>query len=205
MNSAEGRVTQHAYRVHPALQHTEALVRLVASSDQLMTALRCVRTLDLRSWCIGAGMVRNLVWDALHGFSTSAPADVDVVHFDTQAAQEVDDELERRLRALMPGLNWEVTNQAQVHRSFESVRGRIVPPLRSLEEGISTWPEIATCVGVYLAADESVRVIAPHGLDDLFELRIRHNPSRASAADFRERVRSKGFQERWPRLTVCDA
>ena len=108
MNSAESQVSQRARRAHPALLYTEALVRLVASSDQLMTALRCVRTLNLPSWCIGAGMVRNLVWDALHGFRTSAPADVDVVHFDTHAAQEADDELERRLRAVMPGLNWEI-------------------------------------------------------------------------------------------------
>lgn len=204
MNSAESRVSQHERQAHPALQYTETLVRLVASSDQLMTALRCVRTLNLRSWCIGAGMVRNLVWDTLHGFGTKAPADVDVVHFDTQATQELDDELERRLRAMMPGLNWEVTNQANVHRWFGS-RGQIVPPLRSLDDGISTWPEFATCVGVYMTADESVHVIAPHGLDDLFELRVRHNPSRASASDFRERVHSKGFLERWPRLTICDA
>ena len=101
-------------------------------------------------------------------------------------------------------MNWEVTNQANVHLWYES-RGQIVPPLRSLDDGISTWPEFATCVGVYTAADESVHVIAPHGLDDLFELRVRHNPSRASASDFRERVRSKDFLERWPRLTICDA
>lgn len=198
-------MSQRARPAHPALQYTDTLVRLVAASDQLMTALRCVRTLNLRSWCIGAGMVRNLVWDALHGFGTNAPADVDVVHFNTQATQEADDELERRLRAMMPGLNWEVTNQAHVHRWFESIRGQIVPPLRSLDDGISTWPEFATCVGVYMAADESVHVIAPHGLDDLFELRVRHNPSRASASDFRERVHSKRFLERWPRLTICDA
>ena len=205
MDSAERRVSQRARRAHPALQHTETLVRLVTSSDQLMTALRCVRTLNLRSWCIGAGMVRNLVWDALHGFGASAPADVDVVYFDAQAAQDADDELERRLRATMPGLNWEVTNQAHVHRWFNSACARIVPPLRSLDDGISTWPEFATCVGVYMAADDSVHVIAPHGLDDLFELRVRHNPSRASTSDFRARVRSKRFLERWPRLILCDA
>lgn len=189
----------------PVLRHAETLARLVASSDPLMSALRCVRTLGLRSWCIGAGAVRSLVWDALHGFEPGVPADVDVVHFDAVAAPEMDGELDRRLRALMPGLNWEVTNQAHVHRWFEASLGRTVAPLDSLDEGISTWPEFATCVGVSLARDDSIHVIAPHGLDDLFELRVRHNPSRASADDFNERVRSKRFRERWPRLTICSA
>ena len=75
----------------------------------------------------------------------------------------------------------------------------------SLDEGISTWPEFATYGGVYMAADESVHVIAPHGLDDLFELRVRHNPSRVSVDDFRKRVRAKRFHERRPRLTICGA
>jgi len=75
----------------------------------------------------------------------------------------------------------------------------------SLDEGISTWPEFATCVGVYMAADESVHVIAPHGLDDLFELRVRRNPSRVSVDDFRGRVRARRCHERWPRLTICAA
>ena len=197
------RLTHSA--AHPELQHARTLARLVASSDQLMSALRCVRTLGLRSWCIGAGAVRSLAWDALHGFDPSVPADVDVVHFDPGAAPEMDGELDRRLRALMPGLNWDVTNQAHVHRWFETHLGRTVPPLGSLDEGISTWPEFATCVGVSLADDGSIHVIAPHGLDDLFELRVRHNPSRASKDEFNERVRSRRLRERWPRLTLCDA
>jgi len=184
--------------------HRETLVRLVLSCDRLMASLRCARTLGLPSWCIGAGIVRNLVWDTLHGFVPSCPADVDVVHFDAEAAPAMDGEIDRRLRGLMPGLEWEVTNRAHVHRWFEAELGRVVPPLRSLEEGIATWPEFATCVGVSLGADGSVHVIAPHGLDDLFELRVRHNPSRASVEDFKARVRSKRFQQRWPRLTICE-
>ena len=187
------------------LRHTETLAALVRSSSQLMSALRAVRTLGLNSWCIGAGAVRNLVWDALHGLGPSVPTDIDVVYFDAEAAPEMDRELDGRLRELIPTMQWEATNQAHVHRWFEADLGRIVPPLTSLVEGIATWPEFATCVGVYLAADDSVQVIAPHGLDDLFELRVRYNPSRATKIDFSERVKSKDFQRRWPRLTVLVA
>jgi len=59
---------------------------MVRSSSPLMAALRAVRSLRLASWCIGAGAVRSLVWDTLHGFEEASPVeDVDVVYFDDSA------------------------------------------------------------------------------------------------------------------------
>jgi hypothetical protein len=183
--------------------HEQKLAAMVAASDELMAALRAVRSLGLRSWCIGAGAIRSLVWDTLHGFDRrSAVEDLDVVYFDVKASPEQDAGHEDRLRSAMPGFNWEVTNQAGVHRWLAAALGQVVPPLASLEDGVATWPEFATCVGVWLNEDESLGVIAPHGLDDLFELRVRHNPLRASLATYRQRVAAKRFGERWPRLSI---
>jgi len=184
------------------LPHAKALVQIVASSPELMAILRCVRSLGMGSWCVGAGAVRNLVWDSLHGRSSGIASDVDVVYFDAESAPERDAELEARLRSLMPGVDWEVTNQAHVHRWFARALQQEVAPLESLAHGISTWPEFATCVGVYLAEDESIGVVAPHGLEDLFEMRVRHNAARASAAEFERRIQAKRFRERWPRLVM---
>ncbi|MDQ0570311.1 hypothetical protein QFZ42_002145 [Variovorax paradoxus] len=55
---------------------------------------------------------------------------------------------------------------------------------------------------MYLNENGSVGVVAPHGLGDLFELRVRHNPLRATAATYLQRVESKRFGERWPRLSI---
>lgn len=177
---------------------------MVRSSSSLMAALRAVRSLGLNSWCIGAGAVRSLVWDALHGYERpSAVEDVDVVYFDDAASGPGQDaDLERRLREAMPALRWEVTNQATVHDWFANKLGQVVPPVRSLEEGVATWPEFATCVGVSLDGAGTIGVVAPHGLDDLFGLHVRHNPLRASAATFRQRVQSKRFGEQWPLLSI---
>ena len=179
------------------------LTAMVAASAPLMAALHSVRSLQLRSWCIGAGVIRSLVWDTLHGFDDRSPVeDMDVVYFDAKASPEHDAHLEEQLRSAMPNLCWEVTNQAGVHRWFADALGQVVAPLASLEEGVATWPEFATCVGVYLNGDGTLGVVAPHGLDDLFGLRVRHNPQRASAATYRERVQAKRFAERWPRLSI---
>lgn len=169
-----------------------------------MTALRAVRELGLESWCIGAGAVRNLVWDALHELSTpSALADVDVAYFDSSTlAPERDAELQSRLVAMLPAVPWEVTSQAAVHVWFESYFGHAVPPLRSMEEAVGSWPEYATSVGLTLNADDTIKVIAPHGLDDLFDVVVRRNLTRASVETYRQRVAQKRYAERWPRVTV---
>ena len=182
----------------------ERLIGIARSSPWFMSLLRAVRELELNSWCIGAGAVRNLVWDALHELPESSPlADVDVAYFDAAVLTPMQDaELQRRLEAMLPGASWEVTNQAGVHQWFESYFGHVVPVLVSLEEAVASWPEYATSVGVTLQADDSLRVIAPHGLEDLFSVVVRRNPTRVSVETYRQRVLQKRYAERWAKVRV---
>lgn len=192
-----------------AMTLEDQLIQMVRSSPELMALLDAARRLELASWCIGAGAVRSLVWDRLHGFATPTHYDdVDVVYFDEQSEQAeqsglaADRQLQRKLLDLMPSVRWEMTNQASIHHWFLTQHHQIVPPLCSLAEGVATWPEYATCVGVRWNRDDAIDIIAPHGLDDLFQLRLRHNPMRASSAVFNERLASKRFLERWPMLSI---
>ena len=185
----------------------QALASLVRQEPTFMAWLRAVRSLGLQHWCIGAGAVRNLVWDHLHGHAQPSPlADVDVAFFDpTPPTPDHDAQLQTHLQALMPGCPWEVTNQALVHTWFEAFFGHAVPPLPSLEAAVASWPEYATAVGVWLDAADQVQVIAPLGLDDLWCQRVRRNPARVSLATYRERIQSKRYTERWPQVVVVEA
>lgn len=180
------------------------LVRIVTASPSFMAQLRAVSSLQLSAWCIGAGALRNLVWDHLHGHDeASACRDVDVAYFEPAGAPQRDERaLQAALQALMPGVPWEVTDQARVHEWFEQTFGHPVAPLRSLEEAVASWPEYATAVAVWLDVAGAVQVIAPHGLDDLFALRIRRNPARVSVYTYRQRVQQKQYTRRWPAVTV---
>jgi uncharacterized protein len=180
------------------------LITLAQHHAGFMAQLRAVRSLGLASWCIGAGAVRNLVWDALHHTTTpSALADVDVAYFDASAQHPGQDaELQARLAVLLPDVPWEVTNQANVHQWFEGCFGHAVAPLQSLEDAVGSWPEFATCVGLSLDDEDRLTVIAPHGLDDLMGCVVRRNPRRVSVATYRERVVGKRYAERWPGVTV---
>lgn len=184
--------------------HTH-LIHLARQNIWLMDALRAARSLQLASWCIGAGAVRNLVWDHLHQRPAQVPGDVDLVYFDPNAHAEQDENLRERLATCCPELPWDVTNQAHVHRWYADYFGQPMAPLNSLEEAVGSWPEYATAVGLYLDADDALQVIAPHGLDDLFALRIRHNPTRVGIATYQQRVAQKRYQERWPLVQIIPA
>ncbi|WP_100227828.1 nucleotidyltransferase family protein [Cupriavidus basilensis] len=179
------------------------LVTIARESTWFRPALVAVRSLNLPSWCIGAGAVRNLVWDSLHDFQApSALSDIDVAHFDaSDLSAERDAEIQRRLTNIHPS-PWEVTNQAAVHTWFEATFGHSVVPLDSLEDAVASWPEFATSVGLTLRDDDSIDVIAPHGLDDLFSMVVRRNPTRVSVDTYRRRIEQKQYQRRWPRATV---
>jgi hypothetical protein len=179
------------------------LTALVREAPWFMAALRAGRELGLAQWCIGAGALRNLVWDALHGQARSELADVDFAYFcaaDIGAARDA--ALQRRLAERCPGPPWEVTNQAGVHRWFEAHFGHAVEPLQSLHDAVASWPEPATAVGVWLDGEDALHVIAPHGLADLLGMRIRRNPVRVSIETYRQRCASKRYAERWPRVVV---
>lgn len=187
---------------HPTPDHA-SLCALVRGSGWLMGALRAARALGLRDWCVGAGAVRNLVWDHLHGYAEpSALPDLDLAYFDPDAPEGADASHQAALCAACPTAPWEVTNQAHVHRWYAARYGVSAPPFRSLSHALSTWPEPATAVGVALTGEDEVRVIAPLGLEDLFALRVQHNPALATEDAFRQRVARKRYTERWPRVRV---
>ncbi|WP_154356520.1 nucleotidyltransferase family protein [Duganella aquatilis] len=56
-----------------------------------------------------------------------------------------------------------------------------------------------------LNRDDSIAVIAPHGLDDLFNCIVRRNPARVSIDTYRQRTAQKNYAARWPRVTVISA
>lgn len=182
----------------------DRLVSIVAKSSVIMSALKAVRSLNLSSWCIGAGAIRNLVWDHLHGFEVATkPDDIDVVFYDANdLSRELEQFLELQLALSEPEFAWEVVNQAAVHQWIRPHLRKKLMPFCSLAEGVASWPEVATCVGVTLTASGKIEVISPHGLVDLFEMVIRWNPERVPREVYEERVAKKRFSERWPRVKV---
>jgi hypothetical protein len=188
------------------VENADRLRELVGQNEWLMRVLRAVRAVELPDWIVGSGAIRNLVWDELHGFTTPTPLnDVDVAFFDpSDVSRERDAAIESRLSELLPGVPWEVTNQAGVHLWYEAKFGIPIPAVTSTRDALGLWPETATAVGVRLERDDALTVVAPLGLDDLFGLVFRRNPAQMTRAIFLERLTGKKIRERWPKVTVVD-
>jgi len=182
---------------------TESDIELLVRNDSsMMDVLRAAEEVDLPDWWIGAGFLRNKVWDALEGNASVKPRDVDLVYFNqVDTAKETDLEYESKLKTLYPIAEWEVRNQARMHEKngFE--------PYSSTAEGISRWVETATCVAVRIKNDE-LEFLYCHGSADLLGLIARpipdfQHPDRIHL--FHERIAQKGWRERWPHLTVLES
>ncbi|MEA2440483.1 MAG: uncharacterized protein QOH76_1907 [Thermoleophilaceae bacterium] len=179
----------------------------VRTTDWLMRALEAARSVGAPDWMIGAGAVRTAVWDRLHGFDGPADvADVDLVFFDpADLSPERDAQVERELRAAHTEVPWDAKNQARVHLWYPRRFGRDVAPLASTAEGIATWPETATAVGLRLTGDGRLLIEAPCGLGDLLGMVHRRNPRRVTVEEYERRLATKRIEERWPRATVIPA
>ena len=180
--------------------------QLVLGTPWMRHALEAAREVGAPDWLIGAGAIRDVVWDHLHGIrEPMPPKDIDLVFFD---AAQLEGEREAQCLALLrkeaPEIPWHVKNQAAVHLWYPIVFGIRVDPLASAEEAVATWPETATSVAVRLLHDDVLQIVAPMGLDDLFGLVCRRNPRRVTVREYRRRVRAKRIAERWPMVTILD-
>lgn len=167
---------------------------IIRNNDWFMSVLSDVRLCNPPSWYVGAGVIRNIVWDCLHGLTenNNFTRDVDVAFFDpSNLTPERDAEVQNELSSIRPDVPWEATNQAAVHLWYQSVFGYPVDPLESTESAICTWPETATSIGVKLLQNDSLQIYAPFGLEDLMTMKFRRNRARITLELYRKRMAEK--------------
>ncbi len=175
------------------------LARFVAGRPTMLARLATVAAHGPPGAWIGAGFLRNAVWDALSGREPEAipPADLDVVFHDAADASAARDAAaEAALGLAAPGLPWSVTNQARMHARNGHA------PYRDVADALAHWPETATAIAARLGP-AGVEILAPHGLADLFALLARPTPAhRTDPAAMLARIAAKGWRTRWPGLQV---
>lgn len=171
--------------------------------------------LNIEDWSIAAGFVRNLVWDKLHGFATSALNDIDVIYFSaTDLTVHTEQQIQLALNRILT-LNWSVKNQARMH-----IRNGDAPYLCCLD-AMGYWPEKQTAVAVKLVNNTIISQQYPvqvltsrplqsahrllfifaFGIEHLFNRTLSHNPRRTLTI-FEQRVTQKNWLIRYPELVI---
>ena len=172
------------------------ILNLIKSDKWMMDILHKAEALNLQDWVIGAGFVRNKVWDYLHGYNKPQvdTNDIDLIYFDSDRNDEdSDDKLSKKL-SLETGVTWEVVNIIYSHEWDD------IPPHKSIENVLSHWPETASSIGVKIV-DGNLKLIAPYGIDDLVNLKIRPSPkSEVGIERVKERAEQKQWFKKWPKL-----
>lgn len=180
------------------------LEHFILGTPWLLEVLRVVRDRGPRLAHVGAGAIRDTVWDCLTGMrrsaSHTATRDVDVVYF--QPGVPDSEQWMQRLHAALPQHRWDITNQALVHGWQSLQLGRPIAPYASLEAAVASWPETATAIAVRLRRSERLAIVAPYGCRDLFSMQLRPSPGLTSPSVYTARLREKQWAARWTCLTV---
>lgn len=174
------------------------IIEMIRSDTWMMDVLTEANKLNLPDWMIGAGFLRNKVWDRLHNIkrNISDTNDIDLVYFTNKNTEESDKKLSEKMNGKL-GLKWEIVNQFYTHKWHN----RKIP-YKNTAEALSEWVETPTCVAVTLINGQP-KIIAPHGISDLVNLQIRPSPSHKNNLDlFHYRIKSKKWLEKWPRLKI---
>ena len=178
------------------------VVSFIEGQPRMVALLTSLATLNLPDAWIGAGFVRNPVWDALHSRAPdlNSLADVDVIFFDAgNPGTEREKAIEAVLAVLDPGTPWSARNQARMHLRNDD------PPYQDAEDGIRHWPETATAVAARIMGGR-VELLAPYGVEDLVGLALRPTPTTAARPGhleaYRKRIQDKGWEQRWPCLRM---
>ncbi len=173
------------------------VLNLIRNDKWMMNVLETAEKLRLPQWVIGAGFVRNKVWNHLSGKNDAQHStDIDLVYFDPIDIEESTEKaLEKKLKEVLK-LDWSVKNQARMHL----VNGD--SPYLSTEDALAHWPETATAIGVNKEG-ENLRLVKPYGIEDLVNMIVRSSLKfKGGLEGVKIRAAKKRWLEMWPELVI---
>jgi hypothetical protein len=152
---------------------------------------------------IGGGFIRNYIWDLLHNQPISALNDIDVIYYAPDITDEtIDRTYEEKLRAIMPGEDWSVKNQARMHLKNDYA------PFTGIADALEHWTEQATAIAARIDEAGEIEIIAPFGVTDLLACIAQPTPIMHKAPErmkiYQARMLVKNWPSIWPNVTVYD-
>lgn len=186
------------------VERENELLEIIKGDKRLMRILQVAQSVNLPNWYIGAGVIRNTVWDTLHEVPQPSPIrDIDFIYYSAEPIDEVP--IRKKLQEVFPNVEWDIKNSATVHEWYKAKRNIDRPALFSSEEDIDAWPETASCIGIRITKDNSFLIYAPYGINDLLDMVFRRNKTNeysVSPEVFKRRVIDKKIAQRWPKATI---
>ncbi|PIQ28880.1 hypothetical protein COW36_09475 [bacterium (Candidatus Blackallbacteria) CG17_big_fil_post_rev_8_21_14_2_50_48_46] len=178
----------------------QALLDYLRQNKQLWHILKTLPELPCNAW-LAAGSIMETVWNLQAKFPADRGIrDYDLIYCDPgDLSWEAEDRLIQHGRRLWPNLEIEIRNQSRVHLWYPERFHIAIEPLTSITQAMLLWPATCHAIAVKLVGEE-LEVIAPWGLEDLWQGIARPNPACPDTQAFQKKV------QRWTLLwdlTVC--
>lgn len=184
--------------------YDQEIKSLIFNHASLFQRLKVLRTINEHCY-LSAGVIRQLVWSELHHHQYDIEqSEIDIIFYDSDADVQHEQHIQQALHKQFPLNDWDVVNQAYVHQWYLNENGNKIQAYTSLIDALSAWPETATAIAVRLTENDLLEIIAPFGLTDLFELKLRWNPRLVCYETFLQRVIQKQWLQRWSKLKLIE-
>lgn len=178
-------------------------LRIIKTNPNIATILKEIKFPENLDWYLVGGCVNQTIWN----FTTKRDwsygiGDYDLFYWDKDLSEEKEAKIQEDIRNQFKKLdcNFDVVNQARVHRWFRNYFGAKMPGYSNLEQAVSSPPSTITCIGV-ANRQGKLLVYAPYGFSDIFSMKLRYNPETFIPDKF-VIPKIQKWKKKWPELEI---
>ena len=186
------------------MNYQEQLKNWLLSDEQFKEVFTIINKLHLPNAYICGGVIRDYVWNKKHDLPSSLLfGNIDVFYYDSNESNE-----QYLIRQTMINQNyskylWNLTNTALKDRRETKLKLH-----KNIESTLKQFPETCSSVAVNYDQAHNLTIIAPYGLEDLFELKIKPTPTfrkgQINYQTYKQRVKRKEWSKKWNKLIILD-
>lgn len=156
------------------------------------------------NYYLAAGSINQTILNYYHQFPLeSFIKDLDIVYYDSDTSYEAEDKIIKELSELLKDipLEFDIKNEARVHLWYKEKYQNEIEPYKNIEDAIKRWGTTITCIGIRLE-NSKLKIYAPYGLNDLFNLIIRPVKYQFQKESYLEKT--SRWKKNWPLLEIKD-
>ena len=162
-----------------------------------------MKKLNIQDYLLAGGATYQIIWNYLLSLDSHYGLhDIDITYFDHDLSEPKEAYIAETIRKSLAFQEYdvEIVNQARAHLWYEQIYGFKTRRLVSLEDAVGSWMTTCSCIGIR-QTNNSLKVIAPYGLDDIFNMIIRpNNQEQKSKSEYYKKADK--LTAKWNNLTV---
>lgn len=185
------------------MKYQTELFDLISKDEEFTEIFQSLNAERLPQAMVCGGAIRDFIWNKQSKLaSTLRFGNIDVFYCDPSESNEQALIRQTRINQKYSKYLWVLTNLAlpQRHTSKLILQSDLTATLQN-------FPETCSAVAVGCDQAQNFSVLAPYGLDDLFEFRVKATPkmlTEKGRLDYQKRLQRKNWSKRWPNLQIIE-